>query len=158
MSIITTRVRAGLATTVLAGTAVLVAAPAYAAVAPEEPTFKAQQPSQSVIDHYSVTVQDARSSSSANGLQTKAAIEHEERVAQGSTPGLTTQTKAQIEQLERAAREQESSSTGTSGGSSSDNDVPVTVLVLASGAAVLGAAGLTVYRIRHNGPMSPATA
>ena len=154
MTTITTRVRAGLATTVLAGTAVLVAAPAYAAVAPEEPSSalqvsqpnKAQieheenlakggQPSQSVIDHYSVTVED-------------------------TTPQLGAQTKAQIEQLERAAREQENSTSGTSGGTSSDDDtnVPVAWLVLASGAAVAGAAGFTVYRIRHNGPMSPATA
>ena len=139
MTSITTRVRAGLATTVLAGTAVLVAAPAYAAVAPEAPgSVQAATLSKAQIEHYEVTEKDWT-----------------------PAPGLSAQTKAQIERLERAAQEQESgTSTGTPGSSSSDDDssVPVTLLLVASGAAVAGAAGLTVYRIRHHGPMSPATA
>ena len=44
-------------------------------------------------------------------------------------------------------------------GSTSDpSSVPVTLLALLGGTLVAGAAGFTVYRFRHHGPVGAATA
>jgi hypothetical protein len=141
MTTIQTKVRNGLVTTALAGCVVLVSAPAYGAVAPEQ-----DQPA-------------------VAGQLSKAAIEHYEADTTGtssSVPGvLGAQTKAQIEQMERAAQQQGAANAGTTSGSSSDGDgsVLVTVLALLGGGLITGAAGsYTVARMRHAGPASPRTA
>ena len=144
MTTIKTKVRNGLVTTALAGCVVLVSAPAHGAVAPE-----AEQPSTA-------------------GQLSKAAIEHYEADTTGTNsvnnnvPGvLGAQTKAQIEQMERAAQQSGAANTGSTSGSSSDDDgsVLVTVLALLGGGLITGAAGsYTVSRMRHSGPAAPRTA
>jgi hypothetical protein len=144
MTTIKTKVRNGLVTTALAGCVVLVSAPAYGAVAPE-------------TDQPSVT-----------GQLSKAAIEHYEADTTGASvnsnvPGvLGAQTKAQIEQLERAAQQQgAATSTSTTSGSSSDDDgsALVTVLALVGAGLIVGGAGsYTVSRMRHSGSAAPRTA
>ena len=42
--------------------------------------------------------------------------------------------------------------------SSDPSSVPVTLLALLGGGLVAGAAGFTVYRFRHHGPVGAATA
>ena len=164
------------ASTVLAGCAVIVSTPAYGAVAPEpEPPGLAGQPAQSVIDHY---LADTTSGTASMGHQSrtfpteaaqeqpnKAAIERDERAAVGSpVPGvLSAQTKAQVEHLEAQAAQQEAaaSSGAASGSTSDDNDVsaPLVVLALLGGGLIVGAASTyTLRRIRHDGPVSTATA
>ncbi len=137
MTTIQTKVRNGLVTTALAGCVVLVSAPAYA-VAPE--------PDQPVVS------------------QNKAQVEYKERgsVHSSTSAGLSAQTKAQIERLERAAREDQSpASNNTPAGSTSDDDmsVPVTILALVVGGLLTGAAGTyTVSRMRQSGPAATRTA
>ena len=163
------------ASTVLAGCAVIVSTPAYGAVAPEpEPPGIAGQPSQSVIDHY---LADTTSGTASMGHQSrtfpteaaqeqpnKAAIERDERAAVGSpVPGvLSAQTKAQVEHLEAQMAQQEAvASSGASGSTSGDDDVsaPLVVLALLGGGLIVGAASTyTLRRIRHDGPVSTATA
>ena len=149
------------ASTVLAGCAVIISTPAYAAVAPEaEPPGLGGQPPQSVIDHY--LADTSGSTSSVPGVlsaQTKAQIEHDEGIA--GSPGMAAQVKAKIEAMERAQQDPQQaakSGTGSSSGSSDPSSVPVTVLMLLGGGLVAGAAGYTVYRFRHHGPVGAATA
>lgn len=143
MTTIKTKVRNGLVTTALAGCVVLVSAPAHGAVAPEveQPTV-AGQLSKAAIEHYEA---DTTGTNTVNN----------------NVPGvLGAQTKAQIEQMERAAQ-QGVANTGSTSGSSSDDDgsVLVTVLALLGGGLITGAAGsYTVSRMRHSGPAAPRTA
>jgi len=163
MTTIQTKVRNGLVTTALAGCVVLVSAPAYGAVAPEpdQPAATGQL-SKAAIEHYEA---DTSGTTSVGGQLSKAAIEHYEADTTGvnsSVPGvLGAQTKAQIEQMERAAQQQGAANAGTTSGSSSDGDgtVLVTVLALLGGGLITGAAGAyTVSRMRHAGPATPRTA
>jgi hypothetical protein len=77
-------------------------------------------------------------------------------------PGYTAANKAQVERLERAMREPRPAPLPSTrpGDPSDPSSVPLTAVVLLSGAAVVGAAGLTVhrYRYRHHGPIGTATA
>jgi hypothetical protein len=130
---------AGRATTaVLAGTAVLVAAPAFAGVPPE----------------------DTRVGSAT--LQTKAQVERREiqhgHDGRSGFGGLSPQTKAKVEQMERALRNPQwgPQSAGSPSNPSDPSSVPVTVLL--GGTLVAGAAGYTVYRFRHHGPVRAAIA
>ena len=162
------------ASTVLAGCAVILSTPAYGAVAPEpEPPGPAGQPAQSVIDHY---LADTTSGTASMGHQSrtfpteaaqeqpnKAAIERDERAAVGSpVPGvLSAQTKAQVEHLEAQMAQQEAAASSGASGSTSDDDVsaPLVVLALLGGGLIVGAASTyTLRRIRHDGPVSTATA
>ena len=144
MTTIKTKVRNGLVTTALAGCVVLVSAPAHGAVAPEvEPPTTAGQLSKAAIEHYEA---DTTGTNTVNN----------------NVPGvLGAQTKAQIEQMERAAQQGGAANTGSTTGSSSDDDgsVLVTVLALLGGGLITGAAGsYTVSRMRHSGPAAPRTA
>ena len=47
---------------------------------------------------------------------------------------------------------------GSTSNPSDPSSVPVTVLALLGGGLVAGAAGFTVYRFRHHGPVGAATA
>jgi hypothetical protein len=130
-----TTVRRVATTAVLAGAAVLTGAPAFAGVPPEDPGpgAAASQPN-------------------------KAQVEHEEGT--GASGGLSAQTKAKVEQMERAMRDQQPATqpAGNTSNPSNPSSVPVTVLALFGGALVAGAAGYTVYRFRHHGPVGAATA
>ena len=118
---------------VLAGSAVLTAAPAFAGVPEDNGAGPAAYPN-------------------------KAQVEHQETA--GVSGGLSAQTKAKVEQLERAARDSQPAPQ-PAGGTSNPSDptsVPVAVLALLGGGLVAGAAGYTVYRLRHHGPVGAATA
>ena len=118
---------------VLAGAAVLVAAPAFAGAPPENP------------------------GAGPAASQSKVQIEHQEKYIHDSRTGFGA--KAQVEQMERAAREPHPQPAPQPPGSTSDpSSVPVTVLALLGGALVAGAAGFIVYRFRHHGPVGAATA
>ena len=129
-----TTVRRVATTAVLAGAAVLVAAPAFAGVSPEDPA------------------------AGSAGSQTKAQIEHQERYIHDSRTGFGA--KAQVEQMERAARDAQPAPqpAGSTSDPSDPSSVPVTVLALLAGTLLAGAAGYTVYRFRHHGPVGAATA
>jgi hypothetical protein len=114
-----------------AGAAVLAAAPAFAGVRPED-----------------------TATGSAASQPNKAQVEHEEST--GAFGGLTTQTKAKVEQMERAMRDPQPA--GNTSDPSNPSSVPVTVLALLGGTLVAGAAGYTVYRFRHHGQVGAATA
>ena len=77
-------------------------------------------------------------------------------------PGYTAPNKAQIQRLERAMREPPPAQLPSTrpGDPSDPSSVPLTAVVLLSGAGVAGAAGLTVrrYRYRHHGPIGTAPA
>ncbi len=122
-------------TAVLAGAAVLTAAPAFAGAPPEDP-----------------------GPGSATSQTNKAQVEQEERT--GAFGGASTQVKAKVEQMERAMREQQPAPepTGSTSNPSDPTSVPVTVLALLGGGLVAGAAGFTVHRFRHHGPVGAATA
>jgi hypothetical protein len=74
-----------------------------------------------------------------------------------ATAGPSTQISAKVEQMERAMRDQQPAQPSP-GGTSNSSSVPVSVLALLGGGLVAGAAGFTVYRFRHHGPVSAATA
>jgi hypothetical protein len=120
-------------TAVLAGAAVFTAAPAFAGVPPED-----------------------TGGGSAASQTNKAQVEHEERA--GASGGLSAQTKAQIEQRERAMHDAQPAPqpAGNTSNPSDPSSVPLTVLALLGGTLVAGAAGFTVYRIRHHGPVGGA--
>ena len=131
--------RLAASTVLVAGTAVLTAAPSYAGPAPEDPT-----PTASV--------------GQAGPQVSKTQTEHDELIA--GSPGMAAQVQAKIEAMERAQQDPQQaakSSTGSSG-SSDPSSVPVAVLVLLGGGLAAGAAGYTVYRFRHHGPVGAATA
>jgi hypothetical protein len=129
-----TTVRRVATTAVLAGAVVLTAAPAFAGVPPED------------------------TGTGPAAAQTKAQVEHEENA--GASGGVSAQTKAKVEQMERAARDAQLAPqpAGNTSSPSDPSSVPVTVLALLGGTMVAGAAGYTVYRFRHHGPVGAATA
>jgi hypothetical protein len=123
-----TTARRAAATVVLAGAAVLVAAPAFAGVPPE----------------------DAGAVSATSQIKTQ--VE--------KAGGLSAQTRSKVEQMERAIRAPQPAPqpAGSTSNPSDPSSVPVTVLALLGGTLIAGAAGFTVYRFRHRGPMGAATA
>ena len=135
-----TTARRAATTAVLAGAAVLTAAPAFAGVPPENP------------------------GAGPAAQQTKAQIEHRESPhgldSRGGYGGVSAQTKAKVEQMERAMRDRQPAPqpAGSTSDPSDPSSVPVTVLALLGGTLVAGAAGFTVYRFRHHGPVGAATA
>ena len=126
-----TTVRRVATTAVLGGAAVLVAGPAFAGVPPENP------------------------GAGTAVSETKTQIEHKERTS--VVGGLSAHTKAKVEQMERAMRDPQPAPQ-PAGSTSDPSSVPVTLLALLGGTLVAGAAGYTVYRFRHHGPMGAATA
>jgi hypothetical protein len=126
-----TTVRRVATTAVMAGAAVLTGAPAFAGVPPED------------IGAVSATSQIKTQTGNA-----------------GATGGLSAQTKAKVEQMEKAIREPQPATqpAGSTSNPSDPSSVPVTLLALLGGTLVAGAAGFTVYRFRHNGPVGAATA
>ena len=126
-----TTVRRVATTAVLAGAAVLTAAPAFAGAPPE----------------------DTGPGSAAS--QTNKGVVHQEKT--GASAGMSAQAKAKLEQMERAARDAQPAPQPADS-TSDPSSVPVTVLALLGGTLVAGAAGFTVYRIRHHGPVGAATA
>ena len=128
-------VRRAATTAVLAGAAVLTAAPAFAGVQPDD-----------------------TGTGPAASQPNKAQVEHQESTSVSG--GLSAQTKAQVEQMERASRDARLARRPASNTSnpSDPSSVPVTVLALLGGTLVAGAAGYTVYRFRHHGPVGAATA
>jgi hypothetical protein len=128
-----TAVRRVGATVVLAGAAVFTAAPAFAGVPPED-----------------------TGGGSAASQPNKAQVEHEENA--GASGGLSAQTKARVEQMERAMRDSQPAPhpAGSTSNPSDPSSVPVTVLALVGGALVAGATGYIVYRFRHHGPVGGA--
>ena len=131
-------IRLAASTALVAGTAVLTATPSYAGPAPEDPT-----PTASI----------GQASPQVNKPQT----EHDELIV--GSPGMAAQVQAKIEAMERAQQDPQASESNTgSSGSSDPSSVPITVLVLLGGGLAAGAAGYTVYRFRHHGPVGAATA
>ena len=135
-----TRTAAVLAgSTVLAGAALLAAAPADARVAPEEPGATA-----------------ATATATAGSHLTKAQV--------GTAGPAALVVKAQVERAERALRDPQRATPGGRSNPSTPtptdpSSVPVTLLALLGGGLVAaGAAGYTVYRYRHHGPVGAATA
>jgi hypothetical protein len=185
-----TTVRRVAATAVLAGAAVLVAAPAFAGVPPEDTgAGSAASPNKAQVEHRE------RAGASGGGLSAqtvKARVEQMERamgdlqpadVAAPSAPysaqeqvylaaltraaqvtaarsAFSAQQRAYAEHLELAAQAARVDVTsGQPAAATSDpSSVPVTVLALLGGGLVAGAAGFTVYRFRHHGPVGAATA
>ena len=78
----------------------------------------------------------------------------------GATGGLSAQTRSKVEQMEQAIHEPQSAPqpAGSTSNPSDPSSVPVTVLALLGGTLIAGAAGFTVYRFRHHGPVGTATA
>ncbi len=78
----------------------------------------------------------------------------------GATGGLSAQTRSKVEQMERAIHDPQSATqpAGNTSNPSDPSSVPVTVLALLGGTLIAGAAGFTVYRFRHHGPVGAATA
>jgi hypothetical protein len=126
-----TTVRRVATTAVLAGAAVLTAAPAFAGVPPE----------------------DAGVVSATSQIKTQ--VENS-----GATGGLSAQTRSKVEQMERAMRDPLPAPQPAGGPSdpSDPSSLPVTILALLGGTLAAGAAGYTVYRFRHHGPVGAATA
>jgi hypothetical protein len=126
-----TTARRAATTVVLAGAAVLVAAPAFAGVSPE----------------------DTGAATSPN----KAQVEHREKVA--ADGGLSPNNKTRFDRMDRAMRDPQPAPKPAGNTNPSDpSSVPVTVLALLGGTLIAGAAGYTIYRFRHHGPVGAATA
>lgn len=122
------------AVSLLSGAAVLAAAPAHAAPNPEAPV--------------------------AGGHQSRVAVDGHLAAGPGVS-GVSPEVQSKIEIMERASQgrwavvpEQPASGTQDSDPSS----LPLVMLTLLSGGVVTGAAGFTVYRFRHHGPVGAATA
>lgn len=128
--------RRAAATTVLAGTAVLVAAPAYAGALPAKP---------GPVDYGSLQ-NKANHDVGAVGTGTN------------GTTGLAPHVKAQVERMERAMQDQQPAPRVPADTSSDSSSTPVIVLALIGGGLVAGAAGYSVYRFRHHGPVGAVTA
>ena len=134
-----TAVRLAATTAVLAGAAVFTAAPSYAGPPPEDPAADS-------------------STSQGAGQSSQTQIEHDKTIA--GSPGMSAQIKAKIEAMERAQSGQRPAPgpANNTSDSSDPSSVPVTLLALLGGGLVAGAAGFTVYRFRHHGPVGAATA
>ena len=78
----------------------------------------------------------------------------------GSTGGLSPSNKTRFDRMDRAMRDPQPAPqpAGNTSNPSDPSSVPVTVLALLGGTLIAGAAGFTVYRFRHHGPMGAATA
>jgi hypothetical protein len=78
----------------------------------------------------------------------------------GVTGGLSAQTRSKVEQMERAIQDPQSAPqpAGNTSNPSDPSSVPAMVLALLGGTLVAAAAGFTVYRLRHHGPVGAATA
>jgi hypothetical protein len=76
------------------------------------------------------------------------------------TGGMSAQTRAKVQQMERAMRDPQPGTqpAGSTSDPSNPASAPVTLLALLGGTLVAGAAGFTVYRFRHHGPVGAATA
>lgn len=125
-----------------------------------------EQPNKAAIEH---AERSSTGSSSVPGVlsaQTKAQVEHLERSSSSgssSVPGvLSAQASAQAAYLRQlAAQDEAAASTAASGSTSDDDDVsaPLVVLALLGGGLITGAVTTyTLRRIRHDGPVSAATA
>jgi len=133
-----TAVRLAATTAVLAGAAVFTAAPSFAGPPPEDPAADS-------------------STSQGAGQSNQTQIEQDKTIA--GSPGMSAQIKAKIEAMERAQSGQRPAPAPANISDSSDpSSVPVTLLALLGGGLVAGAAGFTVYRFRHHGPVGAATA
>jgi len=78
----------------------------------------------------------------------------------GSTGGLSPNNKTRFDRMDRAMRDPQPAPqpAGNTSNPSDPSSVPVSVLALLGGTLIAGAAGFTVYRFRHHGPMGAATA
>jgi hypothetical protein len=90
------------------------------------------------------------------------AIEHHGGTAGSgvSAGGVSAQVTAKLQAMERATQDHRSA-TQTPSSPRPDSDpssVPVILLTLMGGWLIVGAAGFTVYRFRHHGPVGTATA
>jgi len=132
-------VRRAASTAFVAGAVVLSATPAYAFIAPEDPVA-------------------GTSTSQRTEQHGKAQIEHDERTAVGN--GVQSQVKAKIEAMERAQLEPQPAAAAARETSdpSGPSSTPIAVWLLLGGGVVIGAAGYTAYRFRHDGPVTAATA
>jgi hypothetical protein len=129
------------------------------------PTPAAQ--SKAMVEH---AERAAAANSSVPGVlsaQTKAQVEHLERSSSSGSASvagvMSAQARAQAAYLDQLAAQQEAATTGAGTGSSSSDDddvsVPLIVLALLGGGLITGAVTTyTLRRIRHDGPVSAATA
>jgi hypothetical protein len=129
------------------------------------PTAAAQ--SKAMVEH---AERAAAADSSVPGVlsaQTKAQVEHLERSSSSGSSSVagavSAQARAQAAYLDQLAAQQETaaSTVAATGSTSDDDDVstPLVVLALLGGGLITGA--VTTYplrRIRHDGPVSAATA
>lgn len=127
----------------------------------------AEQPNKAMIEHQE---RSAAADSSVPGVlsaQTKAQVEHLERSSSSGSSSvagvISAQAQVQAAYLEQlAAQEQAAATTAAATGSTSDDDdvsAPLVVLALLGGGLIVGGASTyTLRRIRHNGPVSTATA
>jgi hypothetical protein len=130
----TSTLRRATVTTVLAGTAVLVAAPAYAGVGQQD------------------------NGGPAAGARSKAQVEHDERTSgTGSTTGLSPNVKTRLGRMEHAFHDPQPAPPTPTRDPSGPSSVAGAVLAVLGGTLVAGAAGFTVYRFRHHGPVGAAT-
>jgi hypothetical protein len=183
-------------TAVLAGAAVLTAAPAFAGVPPEDTgAGSAASPNKAQVEHR----ERAGVSGGLSAQTVKARVEQMERAARDPQPAavavpeppsapyaarqqayldalaraaqvtaaepaarsaFSAQQLAYAEHLEHAAQAARVDvASGQRAAATSDpSSVPVSVLALLGGGLVAGAAGYTVYRFRHHGPVGAATA
>jgi hypothetical protein len=131
----TSTLRRATVATVLAGTAVLAAAPASAGVGPQE------------------------RGGPAAGARSKAQVEHDERTAgTRSTTGLSPNVKSRVERMEGATHDPQPAPPTPTSDPSGPSSVPAALLALLGSTLVAGAAGYTVHRFRHHGPVGATTA
>jgi hypothetical protein len=141
----TTAARLAVGTALLAGAAVLTVGPAFAGPVPEDPVSDGD------------SAEQAAPGSGGRWVPNESAYRYD---SQGRSDGMSPQVKAHAEQIERALRDAapESRPANNTSDSSDLSSVPVTLLGLLGGGIVAGAAGYTVYRFRHHGPVGAATA
>ncbi len=122
-------------TAVLAGAALLVGAPAYARVAPDETTATGPSPTQPA--------------------SATAEIGNQGTTAESSAPVV----RVNVQRMARAMNDpQPAKSTSNRSDPRDPSSVPVTVLALFGGSLAVVGAGFTVYRFRHHDPIGAATA
>lgn len=171
----TTAVRRAAATAVLVGAAVLAAAPAHAAPAPEDTS--SGRPWKALIEHREsewraleaqreaqrdaqATQQQAYLDGLGSSARQDAAAAREARAAFAAQQRSYAEHWAQAAQKSRSdASGAESASSAGSGDTGDGVPIPVAALLaFLGGGLVTGAAGFTVYRYRHHGPVGAATA
>jgi hypothetical protein len=123
------------AVSLLTGVAVLAAGPAHAGPNPEAPAV-------------------------VGGHQSRVAVDGHLAAGPAVPSGVSPNVRSRLEVMERASQGRwavrEEPATGTQ--DSDPSSVPLLMLTLLSGGLVTGAAGYTVYRFRHHGPVEAATA